>query len=351
MWQFALNPYLVEIALSANPWSCNCQYLHQFRSWLQPNHAKVIDAFNIVCVINNMTNVRGPSLADYNSTTCSAFTGDSHAVIESHVINDYLPLLLSTICTFIVSITLVCCVFYYRRELRVWIYSKCGLRMCYKTTAFEEEQDRDRLFDAYVSYSVKDESFVNQVLAPGLELTDPRYRLCLHYRDFNASAYIADTIVEAVESSRRTIVILSKNFLHSEWCRFEFKSALHEVLKDRRRRLIVIVLGEVPQRDLDPDLRLYLKTNKCIVWGDKLFWQKLRFAMPDVKRNTCTAVRHARPHVNVNLYSTTAAPSSGAPLPPVPGSKSLPTPFLHHQNNLHHASSQQHRGLLQPLWA
>jgi len=348
VWQFTFNPYLVEITLGSNPWSCNCQYLQQFRGWLQPNHIKVVDEYNIACVVNNMTNIRGPSMSDYNSTTCSAFTGDSHAVIENHVIHDYLPLLLSTICTFVLCITMVCCVFYYRRELRIWIYSRCGLRMCYKATAFEEEQDRDRLFDAYISYSVKDESFVNQVLAPGLELTDPRYRLCLHYRDFNASAYVADTIIEAVESSKRTIVILSKNFLHSEWCRFEFKSALHEVLKDRRRRLIVIVLGEVPSRDLDPDLRLYLKTNKCIVWGDKWFWQKLRFAMPDVKKNTCTAVRHTRPHVSVNLYSGpgSGSPMGPPPLPPLPNSKTLPAPFLHHQNNL-----SQQRGLLQPLWA
>lgn len=352
VWDFELNPYLVKITLSNNQWSCNCQYLQQFRNWLQPNLAKVVDANKIQCVFNNVTNLLGPPVADFNSTTCSAFTGDSRAVIESPVIHDYLPLLLATLCTFLISITVVCSVFYYRRELRVWIYSKCGLRMCYKTTAFEEEQDRDRLFDAYVSYSVKDESFVNQVLAPGLEQTDPRYRLCLHYRDFNVSAYIADTIVEAVESSRRTIVILSKNFLHSEWCRFEFKSALHEVLKDRRRRLIVITLGEVPQRDLDPDLRLYLKTNTCIEWGDRLFWQKLKFAMPDARRTNCNSTRHVRPHVNVNLYSAASTPNSydqGSGRQP--SGKLLPPPFVHHQNNLQSANQQQNRRLPQPLWA
>ncbi|KAL0276340.1 UNVERIFIED_CONTAM: hypothetical protein PYX00_003931 [Menopon gallinae] len=352
VWEFGLNPYLVEIALGDNQWSCNCQYLQQFRNWLQPNYAKVIDANKIICLFNNVTNLPGPPVADFNSTTCSAFIGDSRAVIESPVIHDYLPLLLATLCTFLISIVIVCSAFYYRRELRVWIYSKCGLRMCYKTTAFEEEQDRDRLFDAYVSYSVKDESFVNQVLAPGLEQTDPRYRLCLHYRDFNVSAYVADTIVEAVESSRRTIVILSKNFLHSEWCRFEFKSALHEVLKDRRRRLIVITLGEVPQRDLDPDLRLYLKTNTCIEWGDRLFWQKLKFAMPDARRNNCNSSRHVRPHVNINLYSTTSDANAYDQRTARPHSgKLLPPPFLHHQNNLQTANQQQSRRLPQPLWA
>nr|CAD7258479.1 unnamed protein product [Timema shepardi] len=287
VWQFSLNPYLVEIGLGANQWSCDCQYLRLFHTWLKGNYVKVVDANKVVCVFNNLTNAVGPPLADFNATSCTTFMGGSRAVVESQVIKDYLPLLLVTLCVFITSIGLVFCAFYYRRELRVWVYSRCGLRMCYKTTAFEEEQDRDRLFDAYVSYSVKDDGFVNQVLAPGLEQSDPAYRLCLHYRDFNVSAYVADTIVEAVESSRRTVVVLSKNFLHSEWCRFEFKSALHEVLKDRRRRLIIVVLGELPQRDLDPDLRLYLKTNTCIEWGDRLFWQKLKFAMPDEPNLLC----------------------------------------------------------------
>ncbi|XP_023709383.1 toll-like receptor 6 [Cryptotermes secundus] len=368
VWQFTLNPYLVEIGLGENQWSCDCQYLHRFRIWLQGNFVKVVDANKIACMFNNVTHVVGPPLADFNSSSCAAFTGGSTAVVENKVINDYLPLLLVTLCVFLACAGLACGAFYYRRELRVWVYSRCGLRMCYKTTAFEEEQDRDRLFDAYISYSVKDDAFVSQVLAPGLEQGDPTYRLCLHYRDFNMSAYVADTIIEAVESSRRTIVVLSKNFLHSEWCRFEFKSALHEVLKDRRRRLVIIVLGELPQRDLDPDLRLYLKTNTCIEWGDRLFWQKLKFAMPDVKKNSCNSnresTRHHRQRSSLNLYSATSTGppsfdrsrspvlSPSLPLPPQPpAGKLLPAFLHHHQNNLQTAERELPRRIAQPLWA
>lgn len=364
VWQFTLNPYLVEIGLGENQWSCDCQYLHRFRVWLQGNFVKVVDANRIVCMFNNVTNLVGPPLAEFNSSSCAAFTGGSTAVVENQVMNDYLPLLLVTLCVFLVSAGLACAAFYYRRELRVWVYSRCGLRMCYKTTAFEEEQDRDRLFDAYISYSVKDDAFVSQVLAPGLEQGEPSYRLCLHYRDFNMSAYVADTIIEAVESSRRTMVVLSKNFLHSEWCRFEFKSALHEVLKDRRRRLVIVVLGELPQRDLDPDLRLYLKTNTCIEWGDRLFWQKLKFAMPDVKRNSCSSNRHHRQRSSLNLYSAASTGpqsfdrsrspvlSPSLPLPPQPPPGKMMPPFLrHHQNNLQAAERELPRRIAQPPWA
>ncbi|KAJ8926647.1 hypothetical protein NQ314_020968 [Rhamnusium bicolor] len=345
VWQFALNPYLVEIGLAYNQWTCDCQYVSKFKTWLQVNYGKVGDANKITCMYNNISKALGPHMSDFNSTSCvNSYQGSNRAVVETQVMNDYLPLLLVTMCVFIASVVIVCGAFYYRRELRVWIYSRCGLRMCYKTTAFEEQQDKDRLFDAYVSYSVKDEAFVSQVLAPGLESGDPGYRLCLHYRDFNVSAYVADTIIEAVESSRRTIIVLSKNFLHNEWCRFEFKSALHEVLKDRRRRLIFVVTGELPQRDLDPDLRLYLKTNTVIEWGDRQFWQKLQFAMPDVRR-PCVHQRSS-----VNIYAT-ATPShldrSRSPaLPPPPPPGKLP-PFLQHSSSL----PRDTRTMPHPLWA
>ncbi|XP_060524407.1 toll-like receptor 6 [Cylas formicarius] len=346
VWQLSLNPYLVEIRLAYNHWTCDCKYVSKFKSWLKTNYGKVVDGARVDCILNNQTNVVGPKMSDFNSTKCfNSYPQSNHAVVETQVMNDYLPLLMGTMCVFIASVVLVCGAFYYRRELRVWIYSRCGLRMCYKTTAFEEQQDKERLFDAYVSYSVKDEGFISQVLAPGLEVGEPCYKLCLHYRDFNVSAYVADTIIEAVESSRRTIIVLSKNFLHNEWCRFEFKSALHEVLKDRRRRLIFVVTGEIPQRDLDPDLRLYLKTNTVIEWGDRQFWQKLQFAMPDARRS-CVHQRSS-----VNIYAT-PTPShltdrSRSPvLPPPPPPGKLP-PFLQHSSSLPRDS----RTVPHPLWA
>lgn len=274
---FLANPYLVEIGLVGNRWSCECSYMSEFSVWVRTNIAKIVDAKNIACVIDNRTNMQGPTLREFNASRCSLYAGMSRGIVDRQMIQDYLPLMLLTCVAFIFSIGVVCGLFAYRHELRVWVYSRCGLRMCYKATPFEE--DRDRLFDAYVSYCVKDETFVTQVLAPRLE---SQFSLLLHYRDFNVSSYVADTILEATESTKRTIVVLSRNFLNSEWCRFEFKTALHEVLKDRRRRLIVILVGDLTPPEVDGELRLYLKTSTCLHWGDSLFWQKLRFAMPDV---------------------------------------------------------------------
>lgn len=131
------------------------------------------------------------------------------------------------------------------------------------------------MYDAYVSYSIKDEHFVTQVLSSELEHCEPSYRVCLHYADLPQSTFVADSICEATHNSKRTIVVLSNNYIVHEWSRYDVRSALHDVLKSRGRA-IILVLGDVPHRELDPDLRHYMKTNTTIHWSDRLFWDKLR---------------------------------------------------------------------------
>lgn len=291
IWQLMLNPYLVEIALADNMWSCECNYLHRFRNYLQTNTEKIIDSSRIACIYNNLTSV----LKDKNGSKCTLKDGIS-TIVRPQDIENLLPLLLAATCAFVAFFGLIIGMFCYRNELKLWAHTHWA--MCYKSAAFVDDYDKDRLYDAYIAYSLQDEHFVNQILANTLE-NDVGYRMCLHYRDFNANTYIADTIIEAVESSKRAILVLSRNFLYNEWSRFEVKSAIHEVLK-RRRKLIFILYGNLPRRDIDADMRMYLRTNTCIEWDDKKFWQKLRLAMPQIRKN-CLAKRSA-----VNIYATAA---------------------------------------------
>jgi Leucine-rich repeat (LRR) protein len=321
---WSLPNYMTDLRLSANPWSCECEFVEKFREYLKTydfirDRLKIRCTFNttdlIVAATQNATTVAkenkdGFFISSDNSTTlCRGDTTIDNIVhgnltlmktiLSPHQLENYVPLLVVALLVFIVIIICTLFLIVFRQEMRVWFHSRFGVRLFYRNNDLEKNE-RDKLFDAFISYSSKDEAFVAEELAPILENGDPAYKLCVHYRDFPVGAYIADTIVQAVESSRRTIMVLSENFIKSEWCRFEFKSAHHQVLRDRRRRLIVILLGEVPQKDLDPDIRLYLKTNTYLQWGDKLFWEKLRFALPDVPNN-----QRCRQHqTTINMTTT-----------------------------------------------
>lgn len=294
IWQLTLNPYLVEITLADNMWSCECNYLQRFRNYLQTNTEKIVDSGRIACIYNNLTSV----LKDKNGSKCTLKDGGVSTVVRTPDYDNLLPLMLVATCAFVTFFVLILGMFCYRNEIKIWAHTHCLPIFCYKSADFIEDYDKDRLYDAYVAYSLQDEHFVNQILANTLE-NDVGYRVCLHYRDFNASTYIADTIVEAVESSKRVVLVLSRNFLYNEWSRFEVKSAIHEVIK-RRRKLVFILYGNLPKRDLDADMRMYLRSSTCIEWDDKKFWQKLRLAMPHIRKDNCLAKRSA-----VNIYATT----------------------------------------------
>lgn len=294
VWQLTLNPYLVEIALAENQWSCECSYLHRFRNYLATNNEKIMDSNRIACVYNNLTSI----LKEKNGAKCTLKDGIS-TIVRPQDIENLLPLLLVATCAFVGFFCMIIGIFCYRNELKIWAHTHCLPAMCYKSANFIDDFDKDRLYDAYITYSLQDEHFVNQILANTLE-NDVGYRMCLHYRDFNVNTYVADTIVEAVESSKRAILVLSRNFLNNEWSRFEFKSAIHEVLK-RRRKFIFILYGNININIIDAGMLDLLRSSTCIEWDDKKFWQKLRMALPHIRKNNSMAKRSA-----VNIYATAA---------------------------------------------
>lgn len=278
VWNLNYNPRLIDVRIAHNTWSCECVFVERFIEWLPTRSEVIRDAQDVVCFFNETTEL--PLLGEFNMTSCTNYSARKSMFSQSFQVQHYVPFAIIGASVFVIVFFLVVVIFIYRREINVWFYSRYGFRIQGRAAAKREEE---KLFDAFVSYSKKDEAFVAQILAPELEYGNPPIRLCLHYRDLPvASGYLSDAIVEAMEASRRTILIISENFLKSEWCRYEFKSAHHEVLRTGRHKLILVFLGKIDPKDLDPDIRLWLKTNAFLNWGEKMFWEKLRYALPDI---------------------------------------------------------------------
>ena len=117
-------------------------------------------------------------------------------------------------------------------------------------------------------------------LTSGLECpaeASEKYKCLIHTRDWHAGEMIPDQIIHSVESSRRTIIVLSKSYIDSMWTKLEFRAAHKQALQDKTRRVILIVNGSLPDLDsLDDDLRMYIKTNTYLDTKDPWFQQKLR---------------------------------------------------------------------------
>ncbi|KAK3601549.1 hypothetical protein CHS0354_027689 [Potamilus streckersoni] len=155
-----------------------------------------------------------------------------------------------------------------------------------------EDQD-DRIYDAFVSYRSDpvDEEFVLRKLIPALE-KEMDFKLNIHLRDFAVGETIANNIIQAVQNSRRTILVLSKNYVKSEFTRFEYQCAQQEMLQ-KKHRVIPILLEDITEiKDtIDPNLKVILNSVTYIMWPGEnnpkelqKFWKRLELSMPKIRK-------------------------------------------------------------------
>ena len=359
VWNLLSNaPELNALTLNDNPWSCDCTFLSEFRAALRTAGPKVSDAIQLICVTNERDSavsslpVLMPEVLDGSNRSsgglCVSPTPSATTIVQQRVIQDYLPLLVTTLVAFIAITLVVLLVFIYRQPVRVWCHARYGVRLW--TAGSGVAGPDSKLFDAFLSYSAKDDAFVQQMLATNLEYGSPTYKLCLQHRDCpsGGGAYgLSETISQAVDSSRRTVMIISPNFIKAEWCRFEYKSALHQLFGSSRhkcqskqtKRLIVILIGDVTQKDLDADLKLYLKTNTYLQWGEDGFWDKLRFALPDPVQQQQQQPGRAQQQLPQQQSHKVVRPCGGGPIITTMAPPATSAAMAAHQMHLHQQRS------------
>ncbi|KAM7366627.1 hypothetical protein PAMP_016048 [Pampus punctatissimus] len=192
-------------------------------------------------------------------------------------------------------------VFWYLKMTWAWLKAK-------RSSRWRRQRDRDSTdseallsFDAFVSYSERDASWVENFLVPELEETrdnnedgmNPRtprpLSLCLHKRDFLPGHWIVDNIMSAMERSRRTVFILSENFVRSDWCCYELDFS-HFRLFDGNARgdVAILILLEPLAKDDIPrrfyKLRKLMSSTTYLEWPQEEerrpeFWRSLRDAL------------------------------------------------------------------------
>lgn len=82
-------------------------------------------------------------------------------------------------------------------------------------------------------------------------------RVADRYRDLPlpSSAYIAEAITSVIGCSHRTIIVLTENYLSSDWCRYELQAALRETTIDKSHKVIAVVLDPKCLQELDSETR------------------------------------------------------------------------------------------------
>ncbi|XP_056237734.1 toll-like receptor 21 [Seriola aureovittata] len=153
------------------------------------------------------------------------------------------------------------------------------------------EEEENCKYDAFISYNSSDDQWVMDQLLPNLEGNGSSFKLCLHHRDFELGRDIVDNIVSAVYSSRKTICVVSRNFLQSEWCSLEIQLASYRLFDEHRDVLLLVFLEPISERQLSAyhRMRKVMLKKTYLQWPDsdctnpmqaqELFWNQLRRAM------------------------------------------------------------------------
>ncbi|KAH1028903.1 protein toll [Dendroctonus ponderosae] len=242
------------LKLKNNPWKCSCQSL-ELQKYIMEYYHKV-NSSDVYCSDSQMQLVKLTELC-----TVSA------------LLSVLLPIVLSVLLCFSVAVALY---YRYQTEIKVYLFAK-NLCLWFVT---EEELDKNKTYDVFVSYAHQDENFVMEHLLPELEQRENPFKVCIHIRDWIPGEFIAEQVVSSVKDSRRTLVVLSNNFVDSVWGKLEFRTAHTEAITEGRARVIVVIYGDLDETKLDGELKSYLKTNTYVKWGDRYFWNKLRYALP-----------------------------------------------------------------------
>ncbi|CAJ1080890.1 toll-like receptor 13 [Xyrichtys novacula] len=259
-------PSLRVLDITDNPLSCACENAW-FKNWaIHNNQTQVTLLYNLQCDNDR----RSSYLWQFDEKACSY---------------DQVSFSLFVSCSVLDMLLVVLCLVWHAqgpalRYLMLILKAKLRGRKGAAGAKFQ--------YDAFISYSCKDEAWVVGQLVPNLETPARGLRLCLHHRDFRPGAAVVENIEAAIFNSRHTICVVTPNFLQSDWCSMEFQLASLRLLCDGSDVLLLVFLEEMPEHCLSPYTRLrkLVRKKTYLLWPEEpkerdVFWVRLMDALKD----------------------------------------------------------------------
>ncbi|XP_051868040.1 toll-like receptor 2 isoform X2 [Pristis pectinata] len=270
---------LTELDLSNNPFECFCG-IQSFSNYIQQTDTEVLN---------------WPD--QYQCDSPRKFRDQVIKYLKFSPIECNIPLFIGILVACIAILVAVCvmlCIKYnvtwYIRTLWLWLKAKRSLDVSQVQNNYE--------FNAFISYSEHDALWVKNNLLVQLENNEPPYRICIHERDFKPGKPIITNIIDCISKSYKTIFILSKNFVQSEWCHYELFFAHQQVFDDKEDCLILLLLEPIPKNSI-PDrfckLRKLMNSNTYLEWPQNefqqgFFWKRLK-AVLNLDFHSCSSTR------------------------------------------------------------
>ncbi|NXC41653.1 TLR5 protein, partial [Penelope pileata] len=128
-------------------------------------------------------------------------------------------------------------------------------------------------YDAYLCYSKNDFEWVQNSLLKHLDsqyFDKNKFTLCFEERDFLPGEDHINNIRDAIWNSRKTICIVTRQFLKDGWCVEAFNFAQSRYFSDLKDVLIMVVVGSLSQYQLmkHKPIRIFLQRSRYLRWPE-----------------------------------------------------------------------------------
>ena len=109
------------------------------------------------------------------------------------------------------------------------------------------------------------------------------YRLCIHELDFNVGATIAANVDQAIHQSKRTLCVVSRNFIRSPICMSEFDTARSFDLAYNKNRLIMVNFDDMEEEEMPEQIQQYIRIYTYLKRDSPLFMTRLIYMLAQGK--------------------------------------------------------------------
>lgn len=192
-----------------------------------------------------------------------------------------LPLVLAILAiTIIVLVILSVIGFRFRKTLSLIV-----MHNYYVNAKLQQSSNRKKVF---ITYSSLDSSIVESQVVPAMKSNlGNTWQIVTFERDFLPGRSLIDCVNEAVWESCAVLVLLTNNYIRSQWCEYEFTQALTRSAIDHQFRLIAIMYDSFDNEDpivlenLPLHLKIFVDTRVYLSFREGLFWNKLRKGLTD----------------------------------------------------------------------
>nr|KAG5709452.1 hypothetical protein BaRGS_023134 [Batillaria attramentaria] len=291
----ALYNASVYVVIIYNPIACVCTHI-DFLTWVEQSEVHFNESKNYYCLTADgqdsepMENFF--SMIKELEKSCADFSGILVGAVS---------------CFICLMIALTSALAYrFRWKLRYLYYAS---RLNYRRQQNEEDSFE---FDAFVSYASEDNDFVHGELVERLE-ERAGLRLNVHNRDWIPGRPIPSNIVAAVQSSRRTLVVLTRHLLESDWCQYEMQMATMEAAYTGRDVLLFLLYEDVPSHELPRQVLYNLQASTYILSPNKFAGLVVRPVKNGLYRRACqTAATRGKLPVKLGLLAQKSSTSEAS---------------------------------------